>query len=93
VADAYPLNPQHQQNRVLHAIGDLDRNTLVCETHMALKIPYMYSYLTKLCRKQTEVIQNHLNSNVHAIGQVEAMHRKHKRLKLGGGQVCDCSSC
>jgi hypothetical protein len=43
---------------------------------MALRIPYVYDYITKLCRKQAEVIQNHLNPNVYAIGQGEAMHRK-----------------
>jgi hypothetical protein len=47
----------------------------------------MYDYITKLCRKLAEVIQNHLNPNVQAIGQEEAMHRKYKRLKLGGGQA------
>jgi hypothetical protein len=31
---------------------------------MTLKIPYVYDYITKLCRKQAEVIQNHLNPNV-----------------------------
>jgi hypothetical protein len=56
------------------------------------KIPYVYDYITKLCRRQAEVIQNHENPNVSAIGQEEARHRKHKRLKLGGGQVYDRSS-
>jgi hypothetical protein len=46
--------------------------------------------VTKLCRQQAEVIQNH--ENVRDIGQGEAPHRKYKRLKLGGGHVYDCSS-
>jgi hypothetical protein len=46
----------------------------------------------RLRGKQAEVIQNHLNPNVRASGQGEAMHRKHKRLKLGGGQAYDRSS-
>jgi hypothetical protein len=60
---------------------------------LALKIPYVSDYVTKLCRKQAGVIQNYLNPNVRAIGQGEAMHRKHKRLtsKLGGGQTYDYS--
>jgi hypothetical protein len=41
-------------------------------------------YITKLCRRQVEVILNHENPNVHAIGQGEPRHRKYKRLKLGG---------
>jgi hypothetical protein len=46
-------------------------------------------YITKLCRQQAEVIQNHDNENFHNIGQGEARHRKYKRLKLGGGQAYD----
>jgi hypothetical protein len=45
----------------------------------------MYNYISKLCRRQTEVILNHENPNVLAIGKGEARHRKHKRLKLGDG--------
>jgi hypothetical protein len=54
---------------------------------MAFKLPYIYDYITKLCRQQAEVIQNHENENVCNIG-----HRKYKRLKLGGGQAYDRSS-
>jgi hypothetical protein len=60
---------------------------------MAFKIPYVYDYITKLCRRQSEVILSQENSNVRAIGQgEEARHRKHERLKLGGGQGYDRSS-
>jgi hypothetical protein len=61
---------------------------------MAFQIPYVYDYITKSCRQQAEVIQNHENENenVRNIGQGEAPHRKYKRLKLGGGHVYDCSS-
>jgi hypothetical protein len=83
---------QHLQNRVLCAIGNFDRRTPVRDLHLAFKIPYAYDYITKLCRRQAEVILNHENENVRAIGQGEARHRKHKRLKLGGGQVYDRSS-
>jgi hypothetical protein len=51
------------------------------------KIPYVYDYMTKLCRTQADVILNHANPNVCGTGQGEARHRKYKRLKLGGGQV------
>jgi hypothetical protein len=78
---------QRLQNRVLRSIGNFDRGTPVREMHMVLKIPYVYDYITKLYRKQAEVIKNHLNPHV----QGEAMHRKHKRLKLGGSQAYDCS--
>jgi hypothetical protein len=59
---------------------------------MTINLPYVYDYIIKLCRQQTEVLQNHENENVHGIGQGEARHRKYKRLKLGGGQAYDSSS-
>jgi hypothetical protein len=58
--------------------------------HVDFKIPYVYD--NKLFSKHAEVIQNHLNPNVRAIGQGDAMHRKHKRLKLGSGQIYDRSN-
>jgi hypothetical protein len=48
---------------------------------------YRNGNITKLCRQQAEVIQNHDNENVRNIRQGEARHRKYKRLKLGGGQA------
>jgi hypothetical protein len=59
---------------------------------MAFKFTYVYDYTTKLCRAQAEVIPNHVNPNIHGIGQGEARHRKYKRLKLCGGQAYDRSA-
>jgi hypothetical protein len=53
---------------------------------------HVYDYMTKLCRQQSEVLQNHENEHVYNIGQGEARHRKYKRLKLGCGQAYDCST-
>jgi hypothetical protein len=55
--------------------------------YMAFKIPYVYDYITKLCRMQAELILNHVNPNVCGIGQGGARHRKYKRLKLGSSQA------
>jgi hypothetical protein len=63
--------------------------TPVCEFHMTFKIPYVYDYITKLCRTQVEVILNHVNPNVSGIRQGEVMHMKYKRPKLGGGVAYD----
>jgi hypothetical protein len=54
---------------------------------VTFKIPCVYDHITKLCRTQAEVILNHGNPSVRGIGQGEAMHRKYRRLKLGGGQA------
>jgi hypothetical protein len=91
-ADTHLMKLQRLQNRVLRAIGNLDRSTPVRDLRSAFKIPYVYDYITKLCRRQAEVILNHENPNVRAIGQGEPMHRKYKRLTLGGGQAYDRSS-
>jgi hypothetical protein len=52
---------------------------------VALKIPYVYDYINKLCMTSTEVILNHVNPNICGIGQGGVSHEKYKRLKLGGG--------
>jgi hypothetical protein len=90
-ADTHLTKLQRLQNRVLRSIGKLDRRTRIRDLHLAFKIPYVYDYITKLCRRQADVILNHDNPNVRAFEQGEARHRKHKRLKLGGCQVYDHS--
>jgi hypothetical protein len=83
---------QRLQNKVLRTIGNFPRRTAVRELHVAFNVPYEYDFITKLCRQQAEVMLNHDNKNVRNIGQGEARHRKHKRLKPGGGQAYDRSS-
>jgi hypothetical protein len=91
-ADTHLMKLQRLQNKVLRTIGNLPRRTTVRELHMAFKIPYVYDYITKLCRQQAEVIQNRDNENVRNIGQGEPRQRKFKKLKLGGGQAYHRSS-
>jgi hypothetical protein len=76
---------------VLHTIANFPMRTPALDLHVAFKIPYIYDFITKLCRQQAEVIQNHENENVLNIGQDEAQRRKYKRFKLGGGQAYDRS--
>jgi hypothetical protein len=91
-AESHLLKLQRLQNKVLRTIGSFPRSTSVRDMYVAFQIPYVYDYITKLCREQAEAIQSHENENVRYIGQDEAPHRKYKRLKLGGGHVYDCSS-
>jgi hypothetical protein len=86
------LESMFSTQSVLRATGNLNWCTPIRDLHLAFKIPYTYAYITKLCRRQAEVILNHENPNVHEIGQGEPRHRKYKRLKLGGGQAYDHSS-
>jgi hypothetical protein len=52
----------------------------------------MYDCITNLCRTQAEVIVNYVNPNARGIGQEEVMHKKHKKLELGGGWSYDHSA-
>jgi hypothetical protein len=83
---------QRLQNKVLCSIDNFPRCTPIRDLYTAFNLLYVYDCITKLCRQQTEVIQNHENENVRSIGQGEARHRKYKTLKPGGGQAFDRSS-
>jgi hypothetical protein len=91
-ADTHLLKLQRLQNKVIRTIGKLPRRTPIRVLHLAFQIPYVYDYITKLCRQQAEVIQNDDTENVRSIGQGETPHRNYKRLKIGGGQAYDRSS-
>jgi hypothetical protein len=91
-ADTHLLKLQHMQNKVLRTIGNFPRCTPVCDLHRAFNLPYVYDHITKLCRQQAKVIQNHENEHVRGIGQGEARLRRHKRLKLGSCQAYDHSN-
>jgi hypothetical protein len=78
-ADTHQMKLQRLQNQVLCNIGNFSRRTPVRDLHIAFKILYVYDYITKLCRQQAEVIQNHDNKYVRNIGQGEARHRKYKK--------------
>jgi hypothetical protein len=86
-ADTHVMKLQRLQNKVLSTIGKFPRNTPIRNMHISLQIPYLYDFITKLCKQQAKVIQHHENIHVRNIGQGEARHRKCKRLKLGGGQA------
>jgi len=75
------------QNGVLRNTGNLPRRTPTRDLHVAFKIPYLYDFVTELCRQQATVILNHENVNIRNIGQGEAQYRTYKRIKLGGGQA------
>jgi hypothetical protein len=71
VADNHVLKLQCLQNRVLRTIDNSPRRTPTRDLHMAFKLLYIYDYTTKLCRQQTEVIQNRENADARNIGQSE----------------------
>jgi hypothetical protein len=72
--------------------GNFPRCTPVRDLHTALNPPYVYDYVTKLCRRQAEAIQNHENEHVRVIAQGEARYGEYKRLNLSDGQNYDGSS-
>jgi hypothetical protein len=81
-ADTYLFKLQRLRNKVLPTIGHFPRCTPVRDLHTAFILPYVYNYITKLCRQQVEVVQNHENEHVRDIGQGEDRHRKYKDLNL-----------
>jgi hypothetical protein len=83
-ANTYLLKLQRLRNKALRTTGNYPRCTPVRDLHTAFDLPFLYDSLTKLCRQQTEVIQNHDNEYVRGMGQGEATGRKYKRRKLGG---------
>jgi hypothetical protein len=87
--DTCLLKLQRLENKVLRTTGKFPRCTPVRELLRAFQVPYMYDYVTKLCKQQAEAIHNHEHANVRDIGKGEARHRKYKRLKLGGRQAYD----
>jgi hypothetical protein len=74
-ADIHLIKLQRLQNKVLRTTGNYPRRTPTRDLHLAFQIPFAYDYITKLCRQQAEVIQNHDNENVRTIGQGEARHK------------------
>jgi hypothetical protein len=53
-ADTYLLKLQRLQNKVLRTIGNIARCTPVHDMHTAFNLPYVYDYITKVCRKQAK---------------------------------------
>jgi hypothetical protein len=70
-ADTHLIKLQRLQNKVLRTIGNFPRRTPLREMHMAFHLPYVYGYMTILCRQQAEVD----NENVRYTGQGKARHR------------------
>jgi hypothetical protein len=57
--DSYLLKLQRLQNKVLCTIGNSPRRTPTRDLHMTFKSPYLYDFITKLCRQQATVTLNH----------------------------------
>jgi hypothetical protein len=67
-AEPHLLKLQRVQNKVLRTIGHFLRHTSIRDMHVAFQVPYVYDYITKLSRRQAEIIHNHENENVRNIG-------------------------
>jgi hypothetical protein len=58
-ADTHLMKLQRLQNKVLRTTVKFPRSAPICDMHIPLQIPYVYDYITKLCRQQAQVIQHH----------------------------------
>jgi hypothetical protein len=88
-ADTHLTKLQRLQNKALCTTDKFLKNTPIRDMHISFQIPYVYDFITKLCKQQAKVILHHENIHIHNIGQGEARYRKYKRLKLGGDQAYD----
>jgi hypothetical protein len=91
-ADTQLLKLQLLRNKVHRTTDNFPRSTPDRELHKAFNIPYIYDYITKLCRQQVKIIQCHENANVRHIDKAKLNTEKCMSLKLGGGQAYDRSS-
>jgi hypothetical protein len=57
-ADSHLLKLQRLQKKILRTIGKFPRRTPICDLYIALKLPYIYDYITKLYRQPAEVIKS-----------------------------------
>jgi hypothetical protein len=60
-AECHLLKLQRLQNKVLRTTGNFPKRTSFRDMHISFHMPYVYDYITKSCRQQAEVIQNHEN--------------------------------
>jgi hypothetical protein len=82
MAETYLLKLQRLQNKVLRAIGYLPRRTLVRNMHVAFQIPYFYDYITKLCRRQADIVHNHENEMYVILDKAKPHTKNIKDLNL-----------
>jgi hypothetical protein len=68
-ADNHLLKLQRFRNNVLRTIRKFPRPTPIGDLRMAFKLIWLYDYITKLCKQQAEVIQNHENASIRNIGK------------------------
>jgi hypothetical protein len=55
--DTYFLKPKRLKNKVPLTIEHFPRFTSARDLHMTFNFPYIYDYITNLCRRQAEVIK------------------------------------
>jgi hypothetical protein len=51
--DTHVMKLQRLQNKVFHTIGNYPRRTPVRDLQLAFQIPFVYDYITKLCRQKS----------------------------------------
>jgi hypothetical protein len=76
------LKLQRMQNNVLSSTANFSKTHTSPRFAHGLHLLHVYDYITKLCRRQAEVIQNHEHEYVRGIGQGEAIHKIYNWLKL-----------
>jgi hypothetical protein len=68
VAETNLLKLQRVRKKVLRSTGNFPRPIWFWDMHVAFLVPHVYDYITKVCRRQADIIHNHENENVHNTG-------------------------
>jgi hypothetical protein len=58
------------QNKVPRTIGNLPSRIPTRDLNVASKTPYLFGFITKMCRQQAAVTLNHENVNIHKFASV-----------------------
>jgi len=91
-ADTHIMKLHLMQNRVLRTTGNSPRPSPIPDLHMAFRLPYVYDFIAKLCRRPVEVILSHGNENIRIIWTRRRQAQEEWGLKFRDCQACDLSN-
>jgi hypothetical protein len=83
-----PLKIAAPVNKVLHNIGKFSKvHTTSQFAHGFRPSVYMYVYIMKLCRQQTEVVQNHEHEQIRILDKAKLGIENMRGLNLAAVQL------
>jgi hypothetical protein len=91
-AEIHVLKLQRIQNKVFCTIGNFPRRTSVRDMHVVFHVPYVYDYdydyITKISRKQGEIIHNRENEMYAILDKAKPNTENIRGLNLAAVIIC-----